>query len=198
MANIFYRGERIYFRPLELDDEPTLRRWINDPEVWSTLLRCTPQNAVREREWIEKLYKEPADLAVGIVVADGDVFIGASGLHGIEPVHRSAVFGIMIGEVEYQNRGYGTEATRLMVRYGFEVLNLHRITLEVFANNPRGVKVYERSGFVLEGRERKRWFRHGQYVDGLRYAILHEDWERAQEDEREMSLAAIPSRRPGL
>jgi RimJ/RimL family protein N-acetyltransferase len=198
MANVFYEGERIYFRPLELEDEPLLRRWINDPNVWSTLLRRTPQNAIREREWIEKLYKDPAEVAVGIVVKDGDVLIGAAGLHAIDPVHRHAVFGILIGEIEQQNRGYGTEATRLIARYGFEVLNLHRISLEVFADNPRAIKVYERSGYALEGRERQRWFLHGHYVDGLRYGILRKDWELAQEQEREMSLAALPSRRPGL
>lgn len=180
MANIFFEGERIYLRPLELEDEPVLRRWINHPANWVTLLRCLPQNGVREREWIEKLGKDPTEVIVGIAAKDGDVLIGSAGLINIEPVHRSAVFGILIGELEYQNRGYGSEATALMVRYGFEVLNLNRIGLDVFANNPRAIKVYERCGFVLEGRQRQRFFKQGQYVDSLHYAMLRDEWLQAQ------------------
>lgn len=180
MNSMFFDGKRIYFRPLELEDEPILRRWINHPQNWVTLLRCTPQNGVREREWIENLGKDPNEVVVGVAAKQGDVLIGSAGLHGLQSVHRAATFGILIGELEYQGRGFGTEATALMVRYGFEVLNLNRIGLDVFANNPRAIKVYERSGFVLEGRQRQRWFKNGQYIDSLHYAILREDWQRVQ------------------
>jgi RimJ/RimL family protein N-acetyltransferase len=181
MDIVYYEGERIYFRPLELEDEPTLRRWINHPQVWATLARCLPMNGVREREWIEKLYKDQDQIVVGIAAKAGDRLIGSCGLHNVDLVSRAAIFGIMIGDLEYQNSGFGTEATALMLRLGFEQLNLNRIALDVLATNARGIKVYERCGFVLEGRQRQRWFRAGRYVDSLHYAVLREDWLRAQQ-----------------
>lgn len=173
----YYEGERIYFRPIELSDEPMLRRWINDPANWSTLGRFLPMNELREREWIEKLYKDERDFVVAVVVKEGDRLIGATGFHAIHPVNRSAVFGITIGDREFQSKGYGTEAARLTVKYGFEELNLNRIELGVFADHERAVKCYQRAGFVIEGRARQAWFRNGRYHDDLKMAILREEYE---------------------
>jgi RimJ/RimL family protein N-acetyltransferase len=149
-----------------------LRGWVSDPAKWSTLGRFLPVNDVREREWIEKLYKDDRDIALGIAVKEGDRLIGVAGLHAISPVNRSATFGIIIGDREFQSKGYGTEATRLMLKYGFEELNLNRIELAVFADHERAVRCYQRAGFVIEGRARQAWFRNGRYHDDLRMAIL--------------------------
>ncbi|MHC4091981.1 MAG: GNAT family N-acetyltransferase, partial [Planctomycetota bacterium] len=151
MSIMYYHGRRIYLRPLELSDEPRLRRWINDPENWKTLKRYLPANELREREFVEGLYKSPEKIALGVVVRDGEHLIGVTGLHMVNPVSRSAVFGIMIGDRKYQSRGYGTETTRLTVRYGFKELNLNRISLSVFADHERAIRAYRRAGFVQEG-----------------------------------------------
>lgn len=171
-----YDGERIYFRPVELEDEPRCRTWVNDPRNWATLYRCLPMNARREREWIESLYADDRDVVFGVVVKDGDRLIGTTGLHQIERIHRKAEFGICIGEAEYQDKGYGSEATVLMVKFGFDVLNLHRIALGVFGDNARARRVYEKAGFVREGVHRQAFFRNGRWHDGVRYAILREEW----------------------
>ena len=151
MDVVYYSGDRIYFRPIELDDEPMLRRWINHPQIWSTLGHRSPMNGCREREWIQTLGKSGDSYHFGIAVKDGDCLIGTTGLHQISQPNRSAIFGIMIGEAKYQNRGYGTEATRLVLQYGFEQLNLNRITLSVYAHNLRAVRVYQKAGFKQEG-----------------------------------------------
>ena len=192
MAVKFYEGERIYLRPLELSDEPQLRQWINHPDNWRTLRRVFPCNEVREREWIEKLYASREDIALGIIVKEGDRLVGSAGLMKINPVNRSAVFGILIGDLEYQSRGYGTEATRLMVKLAFEEFNLNRVELSVLASNPRGIKAYERAGFVFEGRAREAYFRGGRYVDELRYAILRSEWEPNQGLQTETVESAHP------
>jgi RimJ/RimL family protein N-acetyltransferase len=176
MSVVFYEGRSIYFRPIEPADEPQLRRWINDPRVWATLGHRPPMNECREREWIEGLGKSKTDYALGIVVRDADRLIGTIGLHSINPASRSAVMGIVIGEVEAQNRGHGTEAVRLIVRYGFMELNLNRIQLDVLAINERAMHVYRKAGFVVEGRMRQAVFHNGIYVDVLRMGILREEW----------------------
>jgi RimJ/RimL family protein N-acetyltransferase len=175
---VYYEGERIYFRPLETEDEPLLRRWINDPRTWSTLGHRSPVNEHREREWIENAGKDERNIVVGIVARDGDHLIGSAGLHGINLVNHSAWFGLMIGAVDARDRGYGTEATRLIARYGFEELNLHRIELSVFAHNPRAIRAYEKAGYVREGIRRQAFYRGGRYRDVYLYAILRSEYGR--------------------
>lgn len=177
MSVVYYNGERIYFRPIEPADEPMLRRWINDPRVWSTLGYRLPVNEVREREWVEGLGKDDRNAHFGIVVRDGDRLVGTCGLHGMHPVPRSASYGLMIGDVDAHGQGYGTEATKLAVKFGFEELNLHRIQLDVFAHNLAAQRVYEKAGFVREGCRRKAFFRHGAYHDVYFYGILREEYE---------------------
>lgn len=174
---VYYQGQRIYLRPIEREDEPLLRKWINDPRNWRTLPLRPPLNACREREWIESQGKSGTDYVFGIVVRAGDRLIGTSGLHQVDAVNRRASFGIMIGDVAYQSKGYGIEATRLVVRYGFEELNLNRIGLSVFANNPRAISCYQKAGFVHEGCLRQAWYRRGQFHDEYRFAILRAEWD---------------------
>lgn len=177
---VHYEGDRIYFRPIEPADEPLLRRWINDPANWRGLHTRGPLNEIREREWIEQLGKSAADVVWGIVVRDGDRLIGTTGLHGISPIARKAEFGINLGERSYQSKGYGTEAVRLTLRYGFEELNLNRIALWVFAGNPRAISCYQKAGFQPEGCERQAAYRNGRYEDVYRFAILRAEWEVIQ------------------
>lgn len=173
---VFYEGHRIYFSPVEPQDEPLLRRFINDPANWRGLMHRPPVNACREREWIESLGRDGKDYVFGVVVREGDRLIGVAGLHNISPVSRSANFGINIGERAWQNKGYGTEATLLCLQYGFEELNLNRIALSVFSNNPRAIRCYQKAGFVQEGCLRQAVYRNGRYEDEYRFAVLREDW----------------------
>lgn len=181
----YYEGRRIYLRPIEMSDEPQLRCWINDPANWRTLDRFLPVNELGEREFIERLYKSAESLAVGIVVREGDRLIGVAGLHRISPANRSAVFGIVVGNRAYQSRGYGGEATRLMVRYAFSELNLNRVGLTVYADNERAIRAYRRAGFVQEGRLRQAYFRNGAYHDELQFGLLRYDWEEQAHEEPE-------------
>jgi RimJ/RimL family protein N-acetyltransferase len=181
MSVVYYAGQRIDFRPLEVDDEPLLRRWINDPRIWSTLNQRPPVNACREREWLENQGKSPTDYVFGIVLRKTGQLIGSCGLHGINVRSHCASLGIMIGESELQNCGHGSEAMRLLLRFAFEELNLNRVELCVFDHNPRAIHVYEKCGFVLEGRHRQALWRHGQYHDILRYAVLRSEWKPVAE-----------------
>lgn len=174
----YYEGRHIYFRPVELADQARLGRWVNDPANWKTLGRFRPVNERGEREYIERLYESGEDLALAVVLSKGDQMIGIAGLRQINAVNRSAVFGLLIGDRSFQSRGFGTEATRLMVRYGFEELNLNRIGLRVQASHQRAIRAYRRAGFVEEGRLGQACFRNGRYHDELCLAILRQDWER--------------------
>jgi RimJ/RimL family protein N-acetyltransferase len=93
---------------------------------------------------------------------------------------RKAEIGIMIGDKRYWNKGYGTEAMRLILQHGFETLNLHRLYLRVFSDNSRAVRTYEKAGFVLEARMRETNFDNGRYRDDLMMSMLRPEWDAAK------------------
>jgi diamine N-acetyltransferase len=177
-------GERIRFRGVERGDLPTFVKWINDPEVRQGILIHNPISQADEENWFERMIKRPQDEHVfGIEVKESGEggaetwrLIGTFAFDSIVWRNRSAEFGIMIGEKAYWNHGYGTEAVRLICQHGFNTLNLNRIYLHVFDNNPRAIRAYEKAGFVQEGRERQAEFKDGKYIDVLRMSMLKDEF----------------------
>ncbi len=180
MKNPFRIGAKIYLRPLERADAPRIVPWINDPEVTHTLAMYRPMNLQNEEEFIAKVTNSEHDLVLCIMVNETDAFIGLTGLHEIDFKNRHANFGISIGEKAAWGNGYGTEATRLMVRYAFETLNLNRVRLLVYENNPRARRAYEKVGFKQEGILRQERFHDGRYWDTVTMAILRDEWNPAK------------------
>jgi RimJ/RimL family protein N-acetyltransferase len=176
-------GDKLYLRPLERADAPFLTSYMNDPDVTRTLEARRPMSLQGEEAWIDSLCKSDREVVLGIVVKKTDRLIGATDLHEIRLQDRKAGFGIAIGAKDEWNKGYGSEATRLMLKYGFQTLNLHRIVLRVYANNPHALRTYERAGYVHEGILRKDVYRDGRYIDVYLMAVLREDWESAQGQE---------------
>lgn len=172
-------GERIRFRSPEREDLPTFVSWLNDPEVRAGISMYLPMSLASEENWFEEMLKRPQNehpLGIEIQIKDKWKMIGNCGFFNIEAIHRSAEVGIMIGEKSHWNQGYGTEAMQLLLKHGFETLNLNRIFLRVFDNNPRAIRAYEKSGYVHEGRQRQAIFTGGKYVDVLMMGVLRADW----------------------
>jgi RimJ/RimL family protein N-acetyltransferase len=97
-------------------------------------------------------------------------------LFSLDLVNRSAMMGMMIGEKEYWDHGYGQEATRLLLDYGFNLLNLNSIMLGVYAFNERAIQAYRRVGFREIGRRRQVRIINGQKFDLLEMDILAEEF----------------------
>ncbi len=104
-----------------------------------------------------------------------DALVGEVVLNEIDGRNRSSNFRIFIA-AQYTGRGYGTEATRLMLDYGFGMLNLHPIELDVYTINPRALHVYEKVGFVREGVKRQNWYYDHQYYDSIVMSMLEDDY----------------------
>jgi ribosomal-protein-alanine N-acetyltransferase len=177
MRNPFLIGPAVYLRPLELDDAATILPWFNDPEVTRLIQRYRPITLAEEQEFLQRLRSSETDLALGIALRESDQLIGATGLHHIDARNRHASFGISIGEKQHWGKGYGTEATGLMMRYAFQTLNLNRLWLHVYEYNARAIRVYEKLGFRVEGRLRQDTFREGRYWDTLVMGVLREELE---------------------
>ena len=176
MQNPFITGERVYLRPLEMEDVDSFIVWLNDEEIRQYVKRTSPLNRIREREFIERLYKDDREIILGIVLEEDDRLIGNIALHGILNPYRHATLGIFIGDKTCWSKGYGTEALRLMLGHGFDQLNLHRIYLTVLGFNARAIRAYEKVGFRREGAFREQTYRDGKYHDILIMGILEDEW----------------------
>jgi RimJ/RimL family protein N-acetyltransferase len=164
-------------------DAEYLARWGRDSE-YQRLLDFDPArqwSIGKHKEWLVKdmteSEKNNSFLFMIHTLAD-DHLIGLVGLDGILWNHGTAWVGIGIGERQYWGKGYGTDAMRTILRYGFDELNLHRVSLNVFEYNPRAIRSYEKTGFVIEGQMRHCLRRDGRRWDLIYMGILREDWER--------------------
>jgi len=184
-------GGKIYLRPLERGDAPVVQPWVNDPDVRYSIRTFRPTGLQAEEEFISKANQDEHSLVLGIAVKDGDRLIGAVGLQAIDFRSRHANFGIAIGVAAEWGKGYGTEATRLIVRHAFETLNLNRVWLQVYEDNVRGIRAYEKAGFRKEGVLRQDVFRAGRYWDTILMAILREEWA---EQDRPSTKPQIPNK----
>jgi RimJ/RimL family protein N-acetyltransferase len=178
VQNPFLIGPTVYLRPPEKTDAPIITPWYNDQDVLRFMGTIRPTSVASEEAFIAALNANPMEPTFGIVVRETDRLIGVAGLSRTDVRHRHAMFGIGIGDKSAWGKGYGTEATRLIVAYAFETLNLNRVWLMVFEYNQRGVRAYEKAGFRVEGRLRQDCFREGRYWDTIYMAILREEWRK--------------------
>jgi RimJ/RimL family protein N-acetyltransferase len=172
------RGERIYLRPAERSDLATFVRWLTDAEVSRHLSFRSPLSEAMEEKWFEGMVERQgkSDYHFVICLIDGDRPIGTAGLHGLDLENGNAEFGISIGEKTEWNRGYGTDALNAICDFGFGALRLERIELNVFEDNARAIRSYEKAGFRHEGRLRRAQFGEGRHFDVLRMALLRDEW----------------------
>jgi diamine N-acetyltransferase len=173
-------GERVRLRHVERDDLPRFVEWLNDPEVRHGLSLYLPLSMGEEEQWFENMmkgkpYEQP--LVIEVEAEPGWTMIGNSGFFGFDWRIRKAELGILIGDKSYWNRGYGTEVMRLLLHHGFTTLNLNRIFLRVYEDNPRAIRAYEKAGFVHEGRLRQAEFHDGRYLDVLLMSVLESEWK---------------------
>jgi RimJ/RimL family protein N-acetyltransferase len=170
---------------LSSEDPQTLAqafaRWNQNSEYFR-LLDSDPAHlwsANKFKEFLEKDLESslPANLLFSIRTLDADKLIGFIALDGINWTDRDSYVAIGIGEPDFWGRGCGTDAMRLMLRYAFTELNLHRISLNVYAYNQRGIRSYEKCGFKHEGCIREFVLRDGRRSDMLHMGILRSEWE---------------------
>lgn len=169
-------GERIYLSPRSLDDAEIFTKWMNDFTITDYIARSSCILTLEA----EKLYLEKANsgdqVVLSIIDINKDELIGNIGLHQINHINRTATLGIFIGSEDYRSKGYGTEAIKLLLDYGFNYLNLNNIELGLLSCNERALKCYKKCGFKECGRRRKSHFINGKYYDKICMDILAEEF----------------------
>lgn len=172
------RGERVYLRASERSDIPTFVRWFNDSETLSYLSMRAPMSEAGEEAWFTEMTAHEGKDAYHFVMCrlEDDKPIGTIGLFRVDSVNGNAGIGIGIGEKQLWGRGYGTDAMNALLDFGFGQLRLERMWLEVYDFNVRARRSYEKSGFVLEGTERRAIYKRGQFHDVHLMSILRDEW----------------------
>jgi RimJ/RimL family protein N-acetyltransferase len=178
MNTQLFNGELVRLSAPDSDTDPEVTtKWWRDTE-FARLLDNDPamlRSGRKEKEQLEELLKEDP-FFFRIRTRSDDRLIGFIGLFDVNWAQGNAWVGLGIGERDCWGKGYGTDAMRIILRYAFTELNLHRVTLGVFEYNSRAIKSYEKAGFVVEGRVRQEMAREGRRWDVLYMGILREEW----------------------
>jgi len=181
---MFIRGD-VRLRPLEPEDVPILTEWVQNEKVRENLLLRLPLSAPQESKWLEGLYKDSARAIFGIEVENPTWdFVGVCGLEGIDRSDGRAMVGIFLGDVNLWGKGFGTKALRVLLEIGFNELRLNRVGLEVFTENERAIRSYEKLGFVREGILREKHFRAGRFVDAQVMSVLAREYKNQEHPAR--------------
>jgi RimJ/RimL family protein N-acetyltransferase len=164
-------------------DAGIIARWSRDSQFWRLAQTdpAFPELPRKRKQHIEDRGLDFKGFAIR-TLAD-DQLIGLIGLYTIYWLHREAFMGIQIGEREFWGKGYGTDALQVLLRYGFDELNLQRVSLSFLEGNARAMRSYEKCGFRLEGRERHAWSYDGRRWDEIYMGLLRDEWLSMNNDQ---------------
>ncbi len=173
-------GDRIYLSPKGASDDEIQKftEWMNNFEVTDYIGRSgNIITLIGEKDYLENIAKDSKNRNFDIITLNDNKLIGTVSLENINFIERSAILGIFIGDKDFRNNGYGTEAIKLLLEYGFKYLNLHSIRLDLLAVNERAHKCYLRCGFRDTGCSREEIFLNGKYYDKLHMDILENEFD---------------------
>jgi RimJ/RimL family protein N-acetyltransferase len=169
-------GRSVRLRPFREDDLDPLWDMLGDEEG----RRLTGTHATFTREAAERWYRsrgrERDRLDLAIADCSTDRCVGEVVLYSLDADNRSCAFRISLVGPSVYDRGYGTEATRLILAHAFETVGIHRVELEVYDLNPRARHVYEKLGFVVEGVFRDALWWEGEFHDAIAMSMLAPEW----------------------
>lgn len=174
-GSLFLKGKLASLRTVEEEDLEFMTENINHPDVRSSLRSHLPVNKIQERKFLEDISENTDELH--LLIWDVNDRIGITSLFDIDHRLAKAEIGLWIIP-DFWKKGYGTEASKLMVEYGFKELNLHKVIARTLEDNDASQKIWEKLGFEKEGVSRDEAFIDGKYIDMIRYSILENEWEQ--------------------
>ena len=171
------KGEKVTLRPFTQADAEVFVGWLADPEVTRFILLRYPPTLEAEREWFDRVSRDPAEILWGIEF-DGRL-VGVSGVHRIDWPNGHAVTGTLIGDRSAWGKGVGGESMRLRTRYSFTETTLHKLNSSYLDGNTASALAQAAAGYREIGRRREEHFRAGRWHDEVLTEVLREDWLKA-------------------
>ena len=167
-------GTLCYLSPIDCGDAEQFTQWLNDLAITENLSMYHTMLTVEvERMLLAELSKQHN---YSIIETRTNSLIGNCGFAAIDHLNQTAEAGIFIGDKNYRGKGYGTEALRLLLGYGFLALNLHSVYLRVYSFNQRALRSYEKIGFKMTGKWREALRRGPKTYDILLMDILDSEF----------------------
>ncbi|MBN2002990.1 MAG: GNAT family N-acetyltransferase [Anaerolineae bacterium] len=172
----FLMGESVYLRPLEPEDLPLLRKWINDPQIRRLIGEVAPSGSVAVQSYFERIQQDRDRIWFVIALRETGRVIGECGLLRMFYPWRNTDLSIILGEKDTWGKGYGTEAILLLLDYAFGYLGMHRVSIGVVAFNERALRFYEKVGFRREGIQRDGYYYNHTFSDFVMMSILEDEF----------------------
>lgn len=165
-------------RAIERQDLPQLLEWRNRPDFRRYFREYRELGLEQQEAWYQKhVLNDPSTRMFAIVDLDDGRLLGACGLCYIDWVNRSGDFSIYIGaDGAYIDHAYAPDAARLLLAYGFDELNLHRVWAEIYSFDAIKTDFLKSIGFRLEGRHRQTHWSEGKWCDSLFFGLLAKEW----------------------
>jgi len=172
---VFLPGTQIDLVVKNIEHIKTYNKWVNNPIVRNYLGVELPVTLeVMRKEWFSDV-KDEKSIWFEIWHKKDLIPIGMVGFFQIFNIQRRAEIGIFIGEPEYWGKGIGPEAINLMLDYGFNTLNYHKILASVNVPNTRSLKMFNKIGFIEEGHQKDMDFIDGEFVDEKLFGMLRKN-----------------------
>lgn len=167
----------LHIRPIEKNDTQNILCWRNSPEVVKNFIYRKNLTEAEHENWLNT-YVATGKVAQFIIeVGDEKLPVGSVYLRDIDYNNKKAEFGIFIGEEFARGKGYGAQATRLILKYAFETMDLNKVFLRVFADNKRAINCYLNAGFKEDGLFRDDVCIDGKFYDVMFMSILNSEWK---------------------
>ncbi|GAA5338589.1 MULTISPECIES: GNAT family N-acetyltransferase [Thermus] len=175
-------GEKVRLDPIQRAHLPKIIAWMYKEEVIARAFFGDPlPKSLEEMEaWLQQLRANPNARVLAVIHRETEEIVGEVALQPIDWRNRSAFFAIILGEESRRGEGLGTEASRLVLRYAFEGLNLNRVEANVLSSNEASTRLLKRVGFTWEGRRRDAVWRFGRWEDMEIYGITARDWQEGK------------------
>lgn len=176
-----FEGKKVRLRSFELTDLPDIMKHWNKIHLRRELGPVVPQSQEEREEWIRKTWADrKAGIAYAFALEDRELgrFLGHCNLNNVRAINRTASVSLAIYDENDRGKGFGTDAMKVILKVGFDYLNLHRIGLNVFHTNPRGIRVYEKVGFKKVGELRHTDYVEGEYVNDVCMDILEDEYHK--------------------
>jgi len=170
-------GDIVTLRVLTGADQDAIMSMYRDPAVRRLTGSHSGIDPAAGLAWLVSRADQDDRMDLAVVERSTGACVGEAVLNEWDPANETCSFRIAL-DARVHGQGLGTEATRLIVGYGFERLGPHRISLEVYAFNPRARRAYEKVGFVAEGVLRESLLWEGERIDATVMSILAQEWAK--------------------
>lgn len=175
---ITLRGNSVYLKRLDVDMFEEIAKNLMNTSYQTKVLTSTPVVFTKSgiKNFIENAIKDSSRVDFMIYSVATDEMLGDMALNEIDTRNRSCNIRIAIDSSSNYGKGYGQEAMKIALNYGFGMLNIHKVELSVLPSNERAIRVYEKLGFIREGIRRDAQFFNHKYHDMIMMGLLENEF----------------------